>query len=713
MVGLLFLTLLAPPDGDHRDALARYGSGILKQNRDQLVSAQTQFEAAAKADPTAAAPLRALIPVYLDLGRDPAAERAARKVLELDSDDAATGLALGKMLLAVRKPKEAAAVLAKAAASPRLAKDLATAIDVCHEWARAAESAGDFAAVEDAFTRRIELLASKRIPVSRSTGFAPEDVDHLAAETWERLGSVRLARKNWDGAVEAFRHAEKLFADPKGANDPAGAARVHRNLARTFAARGEFGEAVKHQAAYLAAKPPGLSPLVDYAQYLRQAGKDAVAELEALAATSPRSEKVKWVLAAERGRAGFVAVEQAKADLKQFAAGSTDPELFTLVAEFFQSVGRPEDALAWAEETFTAAKEAPYGSSKQKRTALVADAILEHRALAEGVIHQAATDFRTAKERTGSTWEFVAWLGDRLDQPDVAADAALAAVRAGRHGKEIFARAFRTLERRRKWTELITVCDRVTRDDRESYFPSRVARANALAELDRGAEAMAALDGMGQVDWNGDGRFILRVERIRVLNTLGQYQRAAEEGEKLLAEQIRPIEVSVARYALANSYLGLKQFDRAEAALRAVLEYDPDDALALNNLGYHLADEGRKLPEAEEMIRRAIALNRDMRARAGNPVTESGVYLDSLGWVLFRRGKLAEAKAAFEKAVTDPDGAADPLVWDHFGDVLYRLGEKEKAKSAWKRAEPGYAVGRLGREGGRKEELQRKLALFP
>src|SRR5262245_54302948 len=102
MAGLLFLTLLAPPDGDRRDALARFGAGVLKQNRDQLVSAQKEYEAAAKADPAATAPLRALIPVYLDLGRDPAAERAARKVLELDPDDAATGLARGRMPLAAQ-----------------------------------------------------------------------------------------------------------------------------------------------------------------------------------------------------------------------------------------------------------------------------------------------------------------------------------------------------------------------------------------------------------------------------------------------------------------------------------------------------------------------------------------------------------------------------------------------------------------------------------
>ncbi len=80
---------------------------------------------------------------------------------------------------------------------------------------------------------------------------------------------------------------------------------------------------------------------------------------------------------------------------------------------------------------------------------------------------------------------------------------------------------------------------------------------------------------------------------------------------------------------------------------------------------------------------------------------------------MFRRGKLAEAKATFEKAVSFPDGAADPLVWDHFGDVLFKLGEREKAKEAWMKAKPGYETGHQGRQGGRKDELKRKLDLVP
>ncbi len=619
MIGIFLLTLLAPPDADHRDALARYGAAVLKQSRDELVSSQKQFEAAAKADPNAAAPLKALIPVYLDLGRDPAAERAARKVLELDPDDAETGLALGKMLLATKKPKDAVDVVAKAAASPRLAKDLATAIDVYSELARAAEEAGENQTAESALSKRVDLLVTKKTPVSRSTGYPPEDVDHLTAETWERLGSVRIALKKWDEATAAFQAAFKLFSDAKGANDPAAAARIHRNLARAFAAKGDFAEAVKQQATYLAAKTSGLTPLIEYTDYLHQAGRDSVAELEKLAEANPRSERVKWVLASERGRANFASVAQAKTDLVKFANGSTDPELFHLVAEFFATAGRPEDALEWAENTFNAAKGEPPGSSKQKRMALVSDAILANKSLALGVVNQAASDLRTGTKLSDSVWEFVTWLAERIGQSDVAGDAAIAAFRVNNRSHEVLSQAFRTLDRRRQWPELIDVCDHYLRNrgDGKDYFRAMVTRAHALAELDRGNEAMIALDNTEKVDWNNDGKFSLRVYRVRTLTVLGQYPRAVKEGEALLAEQTRPGEVAQVRYVLSDAYLGLKQFDKAEAALRANLEADPDDVLSLNNLGYHLADEGRKLPEAEELIRRAIALEHDDRARAG------------------------------------------------------------------------------------------------
>src|SRR5205823_14146647 len=102
------------------------------------------------------------------------------------------------------------------------------------------------------------------------------------------------------------------------------------------------------------------------------------------------------------------------------------------------------------------------------------------------------------------------------------------------------------------------------------------------------------------------------------------------------------------------------------------------------------ADRNKKLDEAERMIRKALDLDRQQRnskdALSLDADRDNAAYVDSLGWVLFRRGRFKEAVAELEKAVKLPDGAHDPTVWDHLGDAYIRLKEKTKAAGAWKKA---------------------------
>ena len=112
-----------------------------------------------------------------------------------------------------------------------------------------------------------------------------------------------------------------------------------------------------------------------------------------------------------------------------------------------------------------------------------------------------------------------------------------------------------------------------------------------------------------------------------------------------------------------------------EGQLRKVLESSPHDATANNDLGYLMADRNKNLAEAERLIRKALELDKQLRgattAKAADE--ENAAYIDSLGWVLFRRGKLDEARRELERAAKLPDGEDDPVVWDHLGDVCFRL----------------------------------------
>jgi tetratricopeptide (TPR) repeat protein len=132
-------------------------------------------------------------------------------------------------------------------------------------------------------------------------------------------------------------------------------------------------------------------------------------------------------------------------------------------------------------------------------------------------------------------------------------------------------------------------------------------------------------------------------------------------------------------------------------------------------LGYAWAERNQNLPEAERLIRKSLELDRRKRSLGAavgiDSDRDNAAYLDSLGWVLFRRGKLMEARKQLEKASVLPGGDDDPVVWDHLGDVLFRLGEKEKAVSCWKKALELFADGARLREGSRPKEIKEKIEL--
>ena len=93
-----------------------------------------------------------------------------------------------------------------------------------------------------------------------------------------------------------------------------------------------------------------------------------------------------------------------------------------------------------------------------------------------------------------------------------------------------------------------------------------------------------------------------------------------------------------------------------------------------NDLGYLYADQGKNLEKAEAMIRKAV-----------EEEPENGSYLDSLGWVLFKRGKAKEALDPLEKAAKGEN--LDFTICEHLGDVLFRLQDYARAKESWDKAE--------------------------
>jgi tetratricopeptide (TPR) repeat protein len=119
-----------------------------------------------------------------------------------------------------------------------------------------------------------------------------------------------------------------------------------------------------------------------------------------------------------------------------------------------------------------------------------------------------------------------------------------------------------------------------------------------------------------------------------------------------------------------------KKFADAEAAFRQIIAREPENAAALNYLGYMLAERGERLDESVGLLKRALQIE-----------PENGSYLDSLGWAYYKDGKLDLAEENLKKAADQL--LTNSIVQDHYGDVLFKLGRFDEAISAWDRALAG------------------------
>ena len=123
-------------------------------------------------------------------------------------------------------------------------------------------------------------------------------------------------------------------------------------------------------------------------------------------------------------------------------------------------------------------------------------------------------------------------------------------------------------------------------------------------------------------------------------------------------------------YGRALLLEGMDRVSEAESDLRNIVAADPENAEALNALGYTLADLTDHYAEAQVLIEKALRLQPD-----------SPAFLDSLGWVQHRLGRDAEALRNLRRAFALQK---DPEIAAHLGEVLWLHGDKDAARAVWK-----------------------------
>ena len=216
----------------------------------------------------------------------------------------------------------------------------------------------------------------------------------------------------------------------------------------------------------------------------------------------------------------------------------------------------------------------------------------------------------------------------------------------------------------------LPMLDRVSSRSPE-YDKALRMKVRILYEEKRVAEALSSLNELRLLHPSDVEPLLLAAELYGTQKDFGAAQKAIDEALRLQPENEHA--------AFQHAYLQELMGNRAQAMklMEAFIVKYPDNPLALNYVGYNLADENRELDRAYELIRRAVDLAPD-----------ADFILDSLAWVHFRRGELDAAWEEINRALdnSDKDKPHDPAMLEHYGDIAAARGDRDSARQGWTNA---------------------------
>ena len=204
-------------------------------------------------------------------------------------------------------------------------------------------------------------------------------------------------------------------------------------------------------------------------------------------------------------------------------------------------------------------------------------------------------------------------------------------------------------------------------EDPEQLTQVQVQRANLIASKGDLSKARALI---AQLPSNTPQakRAKLQAE-VKLLRDYKKYDDAYQVLTKASKDESDDLDL---RYEVAMMSEKLGRLDEMEKLLRSIIAAKPDFQHAYNALGFSLADRNIRLPEARELIVKALEF-----------APEDPYIVDSLGWVEFRLGNKLSALAILERAYAN---RPDVEIAAHLGEVHWSLGQQDKAKKIWREA---------------------------
>lgn len=640
------------------DAAAEFAAARALERQGRRVEAIERLQDALKVAPDSAAILRRLALLNLSVGKLEAAAEASRKVLELEPEDASSIGFLVRYHLQKQDPASAVALLDGVLKNPKLAH-------TAPAYLVAARELGDLCAgplrdaprAADAYAKLLDPIDEKA-----ANALSPADLRRVLgdepAASYQQFGEVFYDARRYDLAARAFRRGLDYDADSVA---------LPRELALSLLRLNKPAEALATLEPFLRRQPPGREPYEALAEILSALRRSAefLPKLAALAKADPKNLPLQYLLA-DRYRADGQP-GKAEAIYKELIANQADARGFAPLAATLFKEKRLEELIRLLGEAVL--KPEGFEAIQPQVELIITDVGYADALLAAGIKMMEAEP-PTLSESSRKVLVAIAAGSRNFDKliamqrlvvkraPSVIAYRELCDDQF-KGGK--FADAGDTVE---------SMFAAFAEQRRDPQWLGDLCRARFLAG-NYDAAIAAARDGLAL---NPAEPYFLGFIGMSLAKA-GKTDAAIAHYQDMLARF--PDDEMVARRAhsgLSTLYIDLGQLDKGEQELELIYRRDPEDAMINNDLGYLYADLGHKLDQAEAMIRKAVESE-----------PENHFYLDSLGWVLYKRDKLAEALEPLEKAAKDP--TADASASHHLGDLYFRLKRFAEAKASWEAAE--------------------------
>jgi tetratricopeptide (TPR) repeat protein len=577
-------------------------------------------------DPAAAEPHADLCEAYFFSNQPLAAEREAREAIRLDADCLNAHKWLARLyIINVRFDKNEAT---KPANIDRAIRSYEEVARVDSSNAEAWAFLADLFQMKNDVARQIKALEKLTTISSPSETMFYRNVMNVELspdQAWYQLSQLYQAQGKNSQAIDAARRAFEI--------DPESAVNL-RNLINMLRLSSNGEEELQtYQRLARSFDSPTLQ--IGYSAALVRLGRyaEAITKLRAVSKSDPTNAGVAELLAVAQRRSGkrAEAVETLKQAISTVEPAQR-PRLNLELGETYEELGRTTDAVAYYEGVFNELVNKPRLEASQNERLLNVVARLMRTYNRQGDKKKAQAAFTRAQQLLGDNHPLLSSL--LID----------------------------SLREEGKYTEALDA----TRAALVRYPNDRslkLTEALTLGDLRKYNESLAILRAL--LEGQTDTSVLTILSSVQLQN--GQFKEAEATIRKALEADPNDTELLIQLGSIQDR---AGQRGEAEKTLRTVLQREPDNATALNNLGYFLAERNARYNEALPLIEKAVSIE---------PL--NGSFLDSLGWVQYKMGRLQEARGHLEKAVQYTRRNAN--VYEHLGDVLRDLGRPQEARRNW------------------------------